>query len=229
MKCNQCGNDGFSRIGQHFSLSSCEYPDIPRNSMNIIIGCLLGDGHINMSSKNGQFHLRLTNKKALNYIKKMLPEWMITEAGIYLDRTKEESLKQVKNINNNAKSCKDYYGIRTIRHPKFTEIRKNWYDGSRKIAPNRKFNKTELKYWYVTDGSISTHPDKKFKHKSMICAKNHIENGMGVDVFSKCPVTPKIYDNVFQFSVQDTEDFLNFIGSPVPGFEYKWNLSNRKV
>lgn len=89
-----------------------------------------------------------------------------------------------------------------------------------------------LKHWYVGDGHFS---DKNGDHRIMIAMSNEVENTDKVDNYFKqmnLP-TPSNYNIQEQsksenkrciavFTRSATEELWEYMGDPLPDFEYKW-------
>jgi len=80
----------------------------------------------------------------------------------------------------------------------------------------------ELKMWYITDGgTFDGRPCIRMDNESEYIEK-HKENIMEIGI------TPTIVDEDSQLNIlkDDWPRFFEYLGAPVPGFEYKWVLSD---
>lgn len=200
-KCPSCG-ESYSYLGSHWR-GSCSPPSLTDKERNIIIGCLLGDGHI------GSNRLTITNSNQ-EYIK------YLQEKLGYLS----------SNLGKQSTTGKDSFKLTTVTHSEIGELR-NWYSsGSKKFPKTLKLTPTICKHWYCGDGSLGISGKKNRCIFTLTSQADQIEyiRSWFLDVGFNCTFCDpgRIY-----ISTNETEDFLEWMGKPPDGMEYKWGLNHR--
>lgn len=228
-ECHDCGIR-YKRLGSHWCSSDCDYEPISNENLNILKGILMGDGYVASGKgkdSNSYMVIKMTNKKYLEYIFEKLGN---ISASLYLDKTAKENAKEKRNsgfrVNAKAKNYQDLYHLQTRSHPVFNELR-DWYSsGSKKFPENLKLTSKMLKHWFVCDGSfdgyrVSIALSNESGNERKI---NNYLNNIGLDKpkwsYRKNSEGDEIV--TIDYTSDNVEDFFNFIGEPVPGFEYKW-------
>lgn len=134
-------------------------PSISNLQMDIIIGSLLGDGHLKkLKSENSNSHF----SKSQAVFKKEYLDWHFEILKEYSSGVKPcFSKNKISNKNSNKKLIHEKtkkrlssYAYRTFNNEKLTEIRNIWYPKGKKIIPtNLKLNHQIIAIWYFDDGS----------------------------------------------------------------------------
>jgi len=203
-RCTDCSNS-YESLGRHISQSSCEYPELTSRQKQIIEGCLLGDGNIDSHNRGyPRFRLGSVKPKFLSWVRNELHNIM-NKTGVSIQDSDDDSNHQ------------DYYMLRTIPHPYFKKLR-TWYKSGSKILPRRRFTPMELKMWYVTDGGrMDTVPCIRMdnERQNIYQHKDNIES-LGIE----CSVVAD--DRQITILKGGRDRFFEYMGAPVPGFEYKW-------
>lgn len=201
--CESC-NTQYSSLGRHISQSDCPYPELTSRQKQIIRGLLMGDGNIDWHNEGyPRFRVGMTTEIFLEWVAKELYN-IVNATGL--------SLQDEANGN-----YKDYYMLRTISHPYFEEL-KVWYSDGGKVLPVETPTPLELKMWYVADGGRME--DRPFiradSQKSQLQDLANEINKIGVDL------TVADHDRQLNVLNDDRDRFFEYMGAPVPGFEYKW-------
>ena len=228
MMCPECNSD-FDRLGTHLSLGSCDYPKISNQNKRILKGVLMGDSWIPSSYRNNpQMILDMCNKDFLTHFQKKLG-WLCSSVNMIrtAEKSAENNRRQGFRPNANSKDYSNVYRLTTITHPWFRNIRDNWYIGSNKNIPVEKISPSPklLKMWYVSDGGYlkrdKRNPYAYFRLDSHSHKAKHFSK-----LLTRVGVKNNIRDNgnVIAITTDSTEKFLNYIGDPEIGFEYKWGL-----
>lgn len=231
-QCPQCGKT-FERIGQHWNASSsCAYPSFSQQQKEIIVGLLMGDGTMgnHHTQNNSYLRVQMVKQTFLCYLQE---QFGILGSSVILSRTATEGALEnsIRGFQDNADPSQyhDLYDWRTISHPALNQF-DSWYDDTNKSWPNdTNLTPTTLKYYYVCDGStrtdqpiirISMSNERKNKDKvDSLFSKsglprphrwNEQENQHGV---MKCDAV---------WNVEQSKKIWNYMGPPLPGFEYKW-------
>ena len=200
--CPDCSRGGFTNLGMHISQSNCIYPDLSEYHVDILIGALMGDGHVR---DTGLFEIGVINRDYLEWLVKELPNWLITSSGIQLNFDDRES-------------SQDYFKIRTVSCDETKHMRNLWYNSGEKKFPLEEINlsKTIMRHWYVTDGGLDERNRVTFYSTNERTTELRdwlIENG-----YDCCSDSYSVRLNKDQ-----SNDFLNNIDT-LPGYEYKFNL-----
>jgi hypothetical protein len=212
----------------HWNASSCDYPDINNNTKDMLVGLLMGDGYIGESGSSNYFTLTMKNKRFL--------DWLDSELGVI--STGVNKFKSGDKIKSDAEESgfipsdsdyefNDQYRMWTVCHPHFSELR-NWYASGDMVVPESvKINNTVAKYWYISDGGLQIRDD--CKPRCQITMKNMKGyKGRILSELEKSGFNPTFTTDRIVFSVEETTDFLTWIGEPVVGFENKWTGESKK-
>ena len=200
MICVSCSNK-FTYVGQHYRQSDCKYPTLSDRQKKIVSGLLMSDASI---PDDGEDRLRLE----IEMKNKEFLEWLDNELSEFSTGVRESG---------------KYYKLSTIRAPCFTELREKWYDNVKKF-PDVSVTPLLMKMWYVGDGHLT-----KSDNRPMIaigCSNEYSRQEMLTSLFKNVGVCPSYYSEAAWLSTDDTEQFLDYIGAPVAGFEYKWRNAN---
>lgn len=223
VECEKCDRS-FTQIAQHWGASDCGYPSLTEEQKDIFTGLLMGDGCIAKGRKTPHFTANMTNRPFL--------EWLDSEMGVLTTgvrkvRTAEEQFTLSKESgfspNADVERYSSVYNLTTRSHPFFKELRE-WYGDNGKVWPSKvTMNPIIFKMLYVSDGRLKDDMRDNGKPTIGIKAVNEAENQKKIrKMFSPMDVFPRFSDNEIYFSVGDTEYLIEVIGSPPPGFEYKW-------
>jgi len=221
VKCSQC-NSEYDKIGQHWSMSnSCVYPELTTRQTNLLTGIIMGDGWVNGHSGSNPFiGVKMINEQFLNWLDLELG---VLSTGVVVDKTADESSSEVKEWKGVTSDTSTVYKLRTRRHPNLQQFW-GWYSGGSKSFPNNiDFNPTTLKMWYVCDGSYGS------ATSPYITTANEAENADRIadNISNQTQLTHVTVNNLTNgkrivFPYSSTQEFFEYIGDPVPGFEHKW-------
>jgi len=231
--CHQCENE-YQNIALHWTQSSdCSRPSLTKQQIEISTGLLMGDGWVdNKDAKNPRISSEMISKNYLEYIDSTFD---IFGNGVKMKRTAEESAKQARerNFSPNAKpqNYSDTYTWRSMTHPEFQQLA-DWYSSGEKVWPsNIELTPTVLKHWYCCDG----HWENNNTHNYVeIAMSNESEYTDKVDqLFRNVGLpSPNTYKRTeredgsvkcsAQFTVEQSKELWDYMGQPLPDFEYKW-------
>jgi LAGLIDADG DNA endonuclease family. len=205
--CQDC-KEQYTSLGKHIAQSSCDYPELTSRQKQILRGALLGDGNID-------FHNNGYPRYRLGSVEPKFLSWFSDE--IYNIVNKKSVRIQHSDDDPNHQ---DYYMLRTISHPYFKKLR-TWYESGSKILPKDVLTPMELKMWYVTDGGLSGGTPTLRLDNERSSIYEHKEN------FEQIGISPTVVDDERQlnFLESDWERLFEYMGAPVPGFEYKWDVN----
>lgn len=193
----------------------------------------MGDGTIGKKEgKNQRVQANMTNSEYLRHVDK---QFGILGTGVSLYQTAKECANSASESgfspNAKEKNYSDQYSWRTRCHPDIQEFAK-WYASGKKVWPEDiELTPTVLKHWYCGDGCLASTKNTYYIKISM---SNESENTDKVDsLFENSGIpSPNRYDMYKRrngsikcgaiFTTDQTKELLKYMGSPPPGFEYKW-------
>ena len=221
-QCPNCGEE-YARLGTHWAFNSSHRPELTQKQLEITTGLLMGDGWIDPNGKN--FYL-LTSMISPNYLEYLDNIFGCLGTGVRLEKTAAESAKRNRDsgFRPNAKeeNYSDLYTFQTRSHPKFNEFR-DWYATGEKVWPeNIELTPTVLKHWYVGDGHYD---DKNTNNYISIGMYNEIENTEKVSQYFTnvgLPEPSNYTADEAVWTVEDSYTLWDYMGEPLPDFEYKW-------
>lgn len=224
--CYDCGKE-FDNLSNHWNFSSCNSISYHDHQIEIIEGLLLGDGTITSNPPNSKFQIGSTNKEFLQHLQKVFGCFSGTVA---FSESASDIAKRNRNsgFSNNAKSenYNDYYKFRTMADERLNSIRNEWYQSSKSIPDNFTLTHRQFKYWYVSDGSLkfdgtrAVNPSVNISNVSFNTDRCvELIQELGYDARSQS-------SNWIRITTEDSKRLLNNLGSPIPGFEYKWNRNS---
>jgi hypothetical protein len=225
--CEQCGN-GYEQVGVHWAgPKDCSYPSLSENKKEILIGLLMGDGTIHKKSKKNQYiATMMISPNYLQYVDNELG-WLSTGVSFHRSAKENAETNRKSGFSSNAKekNYSDIYRHRTRTHPFITSLT-DWYSSGKKVWPEDiELTPTVLKHWYCGDG----HHDNKKSNRIIISMSNEVENTEKVSNYFQNVGLPKPNNynigNGFCnacWTVEGSHKLWNYIGNPLPDFEYKW-------
>jgi len=233
VECPVC-EQSYERLGRHWHHNPSHRPVFDEELHSITTGILMGDGSISRDSSNPRLVVQMTNKEYLEYLSTVFG---IHSSSVNLRKTASEAAKRSRRRGFSEGACeKDYsdlYSLRTRRNPEF-ERYVDWYGDDGKVWPRDiELSPTVLKHWYVCDGSLQK-PDSEMGYRLTIALSNERGNRQKVERMfdhSGIPV-PCNWDerkrdsgrwdvNIYWTNEQSRE-LIEYMGDPLPGFEYKW-------
>ena len=219
VKCHNCGNK-YERIGYHWSNGSCDYPSLPRDAEYIITGLMLGDGTLRTQTDNPFIHIYTTNKEFLEYLDDSLG-WITTGVSEYRSAEKSASMSD-----GDVSDYNDVYVLQTRTMPQFNRY-ESWYgDGTKTLPSYLILTPDTARIWYACSGCLNW--DRRYPQSRpyvTISIRNIVDNTDHISKMfdeSSFEYTPKISEDSVRFDVGASKEFLEWIGDPLPGFEYKW-------
>ena len=190
---------------------------------DIITGLLLGDGTVYKPKKKSA---RLT----IEMIEKDFLEWVNGELGdvvshITLRDSAEEAAEKNRKYGYtvNEENYNDIYRLQSRALPVLNKYYK-WYEtGQKRFPDNLELNPTICKMWYCCDGSLAQNESCVIYSANEIDRPEFLEN-----LFKDSPLNPTISTGgggAIKFGREESREFLEWLGSPPNGFEYKWNIN----
>lgn len=228
-----CGE--YEHIGQHWSKGDvCIEPELSENQKEIITGCLMGDGFIDYSDKNPSFGIILCEEEYLKYIDEIFG---ILTTGVRMESTAKEKAEENRQRgfrpDADEEDYSDQYILPTRNLEQLSEYA-DWYSSGEKVFPEEiELTPTTLKHWYVCDGSYSM-KEESVRGNIVLSLNNEAGNedkiesyfedsvGCSVDYWREYETREGRIDLSAVFHADTTEELFEYMGSPLPGFEYKW-------
>lgn len=222
MYCPNCDSDtDYERIGTHWTLS-CEHPQFTDRQWELIAGTLMGDGTVvqNEQNKYPIFKLAMTTREFLEWFD---DEMGILSTGVSLFETGSDNASRAKKTGFtttvNEENYNDMYVCRSRTLPDLVPFRE-WYRSGEKRFPDRlELTPLVAKLWYCCDGySKQTNPPvATLGVANEIDRKEYLRN-----LFDDAGFSITFDDKSVVLSTDESRRFFDWIGDPLPGFEYKW-------
>lgn len=228
--CHDCG-DTYERPGYHWSNGQCSYPAIPDDKASLVLGLMLGDGTLRTHTSSPFVQTYMINDQFLEWMDEQLA-WLST--GVSLYRTAERSVELSRNNGHPDAAVADYhdvYVMQTRTMPDFHRY-ESWYENSdrKRFEDGLVLSPIEAKVWYACDGSLNW--DRRYPNSrphATIGVRSEMDDiGTVLRMFEESTFdhVPRVDENTIRFSVDETEDFLSWMGAAPPGFEYKWSTES---
>lgn len=229
--CQDCGGE-YEAKGIHISKTDCSHPNYTDFQKDVMTGLLMGDGNIDyQSASNPRFRLFMNSRNFLEYLVDDVLNEHITPRNVFRERTAKEMSKRNREsgfCTSPPEKYKDLFGLTTYTNSELEEFAE-WYSSGNKVFPEQEMNSTIMKYWFVCDGST------RFKSGSRYISFG-VSNERGEEekintYFSKIDVEPRWFYNertkggvntTISFNKNSSEKIFEYMGEPLPGYEYKW-------
>jgi len=192
----------------------------------------MGDGTIAKQKRHYNPYLQviMIKQEYLNYLYKIFGKF---SNGVKFWKSAKEAAEEASKtgFSENAQEInyEDQYIFRTISHPELERFNE-WYSSGEKTFPkNIKLTPTVLKHWYCCDGYF----DNSSNQRITISVANEVENkdkllkmfresGLPSPKFRKCRRKDGYVGCRLEFLKSDSLKIWEYMGDPLPGFEYKW-------
>lgn len=225
-QCHECGG-WYTRVCGHWMKNTCSQPMIPQNFIDIFTGLMLGDAAAHMGNYNTSLVCNMINHRFLTYLSDSL--------GYYCSEPSKKSTAAesgdiaFEHFPDRNMGRENFHDIWTVHTPTLQGLNRyeGWYSTGEKMFPDDlKLNPTILKMWYVCDGGVKwvESRDDYTIRIGNVTQSHRVE--YFEDLFSEIGMNPTITSSGIGFDLSDTERFFDYIGSPVPGFEYKWGADS---
>lgn len=223
-RCHDCG-DWFKGITNHWAKSSCQYPKVSNNKIELLKGCLLGDGSVYRGNANPYIDVAMTNKTFLEWLDEKLG-WLSN--GVVRKHTSVKSAKNARqNLGRDTQPSEtlDFYRLQTRSIPQFNRF-SSWYNTGEKVFPDGLvLSPVATRMWFVTDGCLAydSRPRNRTPRISFASTNEKERPETIIQALEEHGFTVSHSGHDFRLSAKETEDFFDWIGkNHVPGFEYKW-------
>lgn len=229
-ECPTC-TGSYEKLGQHWAMSDCEFPQPTPHQYEISTGVLMGDGSLYRRNPNPFFQVTMVTEEYLEHLDSQFPVLGIGVSCIEVAESKAKKMRERGYEGASAENYSDVYRWTTRTNPHFERF-EGWYSSGEKVWPEGiDLTPTVLKHWYCGDGHFANSGTARYMK---IIMNNEIDNkekveryfkeGPGVEVSNWSDFT---YDSgrrqcSAEFNVAESETLFKYMGDPLPGFEYKW-------
>lgn len=192
---------------------------LTQHELEVIQGCLLGDGCLSLNGKSSCFMYGSSNYDHVKYVWDQLKRLSTpryengpVELKIYDKRTNKTYIN---------------YSIRTKSNITFYNLRMLWYPERIKIVPkDLKLTNTIIRLWYIGDGSIS-------KDSGMIKLCTDAFDDESLELLNGQLQKWKSWINFNNRRIYikriNAKQFLSYIGEcPVKSYQHKWVIKQLK-
>jgi hypothetical protein len=164
------------------------------------------------NAANPVFSLRMNTKPFL--------AWLVDLFGSLVSDVIKE------NMTPHTPNMKDYIWGLNFRSAPYLHEYYDWYNSGQKRFPeNLSLNPTIAKMWYVCDGGITRHGNENCRDRVQFSVSNEDDREDYLcGLFNEHGFDPTLSHHLLRFGVDDSEKILEWMGDPLPGFEYKWDL-----
>lgn len=160
-------------------------------------------------------------------------EWVSEEMGVMgCSVILQESAQNLfQRRGGDLESLHDIYSVSIRSHHDFQEY-VNWYDNkhNRSIMPNyTNLSPLITKVWYCSDGYVDWKHGKERPARIALgfSSKNKDQNtSLYKEMLGDVCVEPTITTDQLVFNKTNSHKLLQYMGSPIPGFEHKWEIDN---
>jgi hypothetical protein len=224
-ECDDCGKS-FDEIAKHWSQSRCSYPTLTDREVDILKGIAISDGWIAHSDHDRSIlHIESVTKPFLEWFKGQVS---IVHTDVKLRRTAEESYDNAVESsildNQNIDNYRNIYRVNTLAHP-------HVHGMSGLSVGDIEQSRMQFKMFYVCDGGVHWNDDFSFiqftASKSLDEIK-HVVSVLDELGFSSSWNRLEGAGKVVYIHKESVDRFLDWIGEPIPGFEYKWETDDRE-
>jgi len=192
----------------------------------------MGDGCIHTGSKNPYLLVKMISP---NYLEYVADKFGVLGSDVSLKHTEAESARRNRDSgfspNAKAENYSDKYKWQSICHPELQEFA-DWYSSGEKVWPDDiELTPTVLKHWYCGDGYWN---NSGTNNRIKIAMANEIDNtdkvdqmfrNIGLPVPSNYAISERNNGSKkcdAEFTVEQSKELWEYMGEPLPDFEYKW-------
>lgn len=217
IRCPEC-ESWFRSITVHWAKSECTSPRLSQEKLETLKGMMLGDGTLEVHSDNAKVRVAMINKTFLEWFDDCMG-WITN--GVRLNKTAREQAASDYSVDNeiDERNCHDYYRVSTYSHRSLNRF-KEWYGDDGIVFPESiELTPIALKMWYLSDGNLKWDTNSCVEISSVNeSSRPHVVESL----FSNIGFDVTNVGKMFRLKTSQTKDFFEYIGGPVPGFEYKW-------
>jgi hypothetical protein len=231
MKCPFCDSiSDYSNIGNHWR-QSCGYPE--PDSEGVFDGLFMGDGTLkhnhNQSDRLGNQSIEVVSINK-DFIEHLYEDYSPFFTKPSIRRSAEDSASQA--VESDVVSSPEGSTFRTqyrivSRAIPFFNRYDSWKTSNGKRWPDDiEFVPETLRYLYVADGGLSWNKDSTSVRAQITSSNEPKQMKRLRDMLNNMGIDCSTYTDRIMIKPSSTNEFLDYIGEPVPGFEYKWEINN---
>ena len=190
----------------------------------------MGDGSVPKTNdgSHGLFRLPMDNKQFLEWFDH---EMGILSTGVVLKKTAAELARNNRESgfspNARAENYHDMYTVISRSHPIMRSLRRWYQSGEKRFPESLSLTPRIAKMWYVCDGYLDVQEYGEPRAAIRIRHRDDRQKFF-LNLFEEVGLSPSYSRETIRFGVEGTRSFLNWMGNPPPGFEYKWVLDSRE-
>jgi len=230
--CPYCGKE-YKLLAQHWRFSPDHRPEFTQEQKEVITGLIMGDGCINTGdNQNPRIKCVMTSPKYLKHLDNIFG---CLGTGVSLKTTAKENANKSRDSgfspDAEVKNYSDLYVWRSRRNPNLQKWA-DWYSTGKKVWPEDiELTPTVLKHWYCGDGCWD---NQEYNNRIQISMANEIENQDKVNQMFENVGLPSPHNyNISErkdeskrcgaiWTVEQSHKLWEYMGEPLPDFEYKW-------
>lgn len=199
-----CGE--YQRLSRHWSMG-CGYPDIPDHRRAAVEGMILGNGGV-AGQDNQHAILNTTNETFAHWLYDALG-WM--------------GLSLIRETRNGDDDREPIYHVRTYTHEGINRYRR-WYHGEDRVRPPEDYRLTPrvARVWWACVGGLQWSGAYDSQRTATISALADGRAAWVTRLLQDAGVAPTRVQKRVQWQGSQVDDWLDWIGEPVPGVKHKW-------
>jgi hypothetical protein len=196
----------YNSLGSHWNnCVDCHCPPISREKTELLEGAIMGDASISGRSTTPYFILKMQNKKFL--------QWFSDKSGFIIGEVKD--------------GHKDMNYVKSPSTDKLSFL-SEWYTNEGKRFKNIQLSPLRTKIWYCCDGYLDwgkgrANPVMRIASENESDRPDYLKS-----LFSDREFDARFTGNSIYFTVDESKKLLEWMGTPPPGFKYKWVTESRK-
>lgn len=221
--CDDCGGS-YQVISTHWTRGDCAPRSIDARTAQTIVGMVLGDGHIESSGTKARFVSEMTNRRFVEWLYDELG-WLTTQ--VVRSKTASEMYDKEHTrdfYESDNPKFRPVYRVATLSHPELNQLDAMYDDNGKAFPDDMLLTPQVARMWYVGDGTLM-HGTTNSNSAIQIEAQDHVNAGCAdaiVSAFEDVGFDVSVSGGSLALPTGQTEAFFDWIGSPPPGFEYKW-------
>jgi len=217
----------YEHLGHHFARSECDYPPVSRRLIEASAGLILSDGHLRdqPGGRHPRLIVEMENEEFLRWLEGYFG-WL--SSTVRLHRTRFENARRAKEAgltgaSGDPRNYKDTYVWQSRNHPGYEDFLEEFYPNGEKNVPETLELTPEIaRMWYVGDGGLMK--TNGYTIGLQISSRTFDLDTIAA-IWQRAGFEPgKHGDHSVQFGREQALAVLRWMGQPLPGFEYKWEV-----
>lgn len=204
-RCPICGEEK-ERVAQHWAMSGCGHPEISQQQRALLDGLVLSRGTIAGNGSNRHLTISSQNRPLIDWVADQL-DWLV-----HVVRREQPEDRSPQ------------WRLRTPAHPAINRYER-WHLGDRRGRnPPEKFQLHPLtgRVWWSFGGGLEWSGPYDSQRQGGFSAEDDRRASALLDVLDRSGFKATRQDKRVRFSPTELEAWLEWIGEPAPGVEYKW-------